>query len=80
MGPPTLTTLDGRADDRLGNGQHETEVAGRMPSRVVAARAGYPDAGGPLPQLEDGVQTALETLLVAGQPRVLLHRLLELLL
>ena len=80
MRTAAFAALDCRPHDRLGNRQHEADVARRMPPRVVAARARHSDARRPLTQLQDRVEAGLEPLLFTRQAGAILHRLLELLL
>src|SRR5438445_562136 len=77
---PALLAVEGCPDDGLGYGQHEAEVPGGVPARVVAPRPRDMDHFDTPLQLEDLLETGSESPLVAGQARPLLHRRLQLLL
>src|ERR1700687_3218355 len=55
-----LAPLDGRTHDGFGDHPHESEIPGRVPTRVVLPRAGHVDPGRTLAQLQDSIKADLQ--------------------
>ena len=74
-----LAPLDGAANDRLGEHQHVGDVATRVPAGVERAPTGDADVRASLAQRENRGERALQRLLAAPDPGVVLHRELQIL-